>query len=177
MLPSSMRFMRFEIFFCKLRGSWSPKVNISCGIKIRKYIQNSFVKNKHLFINLSIYESSVPIKHINCLYNKISICILVVPKIISKLNFAKMILWWELGYKDGWSPDSVIKFGCEMDIRSIHEKEDSNICAGSLITWCKANCEEIFSIVLPSIAVMSFLYQLLYFALKPPRSTTKKGLF
>ena len=88
-----------------------------------------------------------------------------------------MILWWELGYKDGWSPDSVIKFGCEMNIRSIHEKEDSNICAGSLITWCKANCEEIFSIVLPSIGVMSFLYQLLYFALKPPRSTTKKGLF
>ena len=37
-----------------------------------------------------------------------------------------MIWWWELGYKDGWIPDSVIRFGCEMNIRAIHE-EDSNV--------------------------------------------------
>ena len=40
-------------------------------------------------------------------------------------NFSKIIWWWELGYKDGWKPDSVIKFGCEMSIRLIHE--DLNI--------------------------------------------------
>ena len=50
-----------------------------------------------------------------------------------------MIWWWELGYKDEWAPDSVIKSGCEVNIsRSIHEEEDFNICAGSLITWCKS---------------------------------------
>ena len=53
-----------------------------------------------------------------------------------------MIWWWDLGYKDGWTNDSVIKFGCEVNIRSIHEDEVSNICVGSLITWCKANCDD-----------------------------------
>ena len=48
--------------------------------------------------------------------------------------------------RDGCTPDSVIKFGCEMNIRSMHG-ENSNICAGSLITWCKPNCDEILSIV------------------------------
>ena len=84
---------------------------------------------------------------------------------------------WELGCKDGWIPDSVIKFGCEVNIRSIHEEEDFNRCVGSLITWCKANCNDIFSIALPSQVIISLLQQLLNFALKWPRSTTKKGLF
>ena len=87
-----------------------------------------------------------------------------------------MIWWWKLGCKHGWIPDSVIKFGCQVNIRSIHEEEDSNICVGSLITWCKPECDDIFSIALPSVVVMSFLHQLLDFALKSSRSTTKKGL-
>ena len=91
-----------------------------------------------------------------------------------------MIWWSELGYKDGRTLDLVIKFGCEVNIsyiRSIHEEESSNICAGSLITCCKPNCDQIFSIALPLIVVMSFLHQLLGFALKAPRRTTKKGFF
>ena len=47
-----------------------------------------------------------------------------------------MIWWWELGYKGVWTPDSVIKFGCEVHIGSMHEEKDSNISEGSLITWC-----------------------------------------
>ena len=80
-----------------------------------------------------------------------------------------MIWWWELGCKGGWTPDSVTKFGCEVNIRSIHEGEVSNICIGLLITWCKADCDDIFSITLPSLVIMSFLHQLLDFALKLPR--------
>ena len=72
--------------------------------------------------------------------------------------------------------DSVIKFGCEVNIRSKQE-EDSNIFVGSLITSCKPNCDETFSIALPSLAVVSFSHQLLDFELKSMRSTTKKGLF
>ena len=45
-----------------------------------------------------------------------------------------MIWWLELGCIDGWTPDSVIKFGCEENIRSMHEEEDPIICEGSLIT-------------------------------------------
>ena len=71
----------------------------------------------------------------------------------------------------------VIKFGFDVNIKSIHEEEDSNIWVGSLITWCKPNCDEIFSIALPSVVVVSLLHCLLGFALKSPRTTTKKGLF
>ena len=88
-----------------------------------------------------------------------------------------MIWWWKLGCKGGWTPDSVIGFGCEVNIRSIPEEEDSNIWVGSLTIWCKPNYNEIFSIALPSVAVMSFLHQLLDFALKSPRSTARNGLF
>ena len=76
-----------------------------------------------------------------------------------------MIWWWELGYKDGWTPDSIIKFGFAVNIRSIYEDEVSNICVGSSITWCKANGDDIFSITLPSLVVMSSLHQLLDFVL------------
>ena len=59
----------------------------------------------------------------------------------------------------------------------LHEEEDSNISTGSLITWYKPNCDEIFSIALPSFVVMSFIHQLLDFALRPPRNSTKKNYF
>ena len=85
--------------------------------------------------------------------------------------------WWELGCKDGWIPDSVIRFGCDVNIRSIHKEEDSNKCVGSLITWCKPDCDEIFSVALPSIVVRSFLRQLLDFAWKSPRSTIDSIVF
>ena len=88
-----------------------------------------------------------------------------------------MIWWWGLGCKDGWTPDPVIRFGCEVNIRSIHEEEVSNICVGLLIIWCKPNCNEILFIVLSSLVVMSFLHQSLDFTLKLPRSTTRNGLF
>ena len=73
-----------------------------------------------------------------------------------------MIWWWELGYKDGQTPDSVIKFGCEVNVRSIHEEEDSITYICSLITWCNLNCDDIFSITLPLLVVMTFLHNYLF---------------
>ena len=70
----------------------------------------------------------------------------------------------------------MIKFGCEVHITLINE-EDSNVCVGSVIIWFKPNCNGIFSIALPSFAVMSFSQQLLDFTLKSPKSNTKKWLF
>ena len=69
-----------------------------------------------------------------------------------------MIWWWDLRCKGGWTPDSVMRFSCEVNIRLIHEEEDSNIYVGSLIIWCKPNCIETFSIALSSVVVMSFLH-------------------
>ena len=73
-----------------------------------------------------------------------------------------MIWWWELGYKDGQTPDSVIKFGCEVNVRSIHEEEDSITYICSLISWCNLNCDDIFSITLPLLVVMTFLHNYLF---------------
>ena len=83
----------FLNFFCKPKGVFII-INGQCFMwkKIRKYIQNSFVKNEHLFINVSIYERFIPIKHSNCLSDKISICILVV------LDVTK-IRWWKMNFQ------------------------------------------------------------------------------
>ena len=59
--------------------------------KIRKYIQNSFDKNKHIFINISIYESTVPVKHINCSFDNIGISFLIMPD-------ATKIRWWKKNF-------------------------------------------------------------------------------
>lgn len=37
---------------------------------------------------------------------------------------------WRFGWLDEWTPDSVIKLGCDVKLKSIQEGE----CAGSLIT-------------------------------------------
>ena len=54
-----------------------------------------------------------------------------------------------LDVKTGKTPDSVIKFGCDVKIRSIHAKELSRICVGSFIICCIPNCDVIFSKILP----------------------------
>ena len=71
-----------------------------------------------------------------------------------------MIWWWELGCKDGYTSNSVIKFCCQVNIRSKNGEEDSNICIGWLITCCKPNCDYIFSIALASLLVMSLLHKI-----------------
>ena len=148
----------------------------------RDFLPCDFCSYYSSMIHTSIYESSIPIKHANCLSDKISICILVVPELTK-------IRWWIKNFckdkdkdnkfwcKDGWKPDSVIKFRSKVNIRSMHEEEYSNIYVGSLITWWKPNCDEIFSIALPAIVVTSFLRQLLDLSLKSPSTTTKEELF
>ena len=49
------------------------------------------------------------------------------------MNLAKTIWWWQLGWRDGWTPDSTTKFGCDVNIKSIYEEEFSNKWVGSLI--------------------------------------------
>ena len=69
--------------------------------------------------------------------------------------------WWrQFGGKDEWTPDSVVKSGCDGKIRSIHEEELSRICVGSLIICYSPNCDVIFSNTLPWEVVLSLKYQL-----------------
>ena len=79
----------------------------------------------------------------------------------SKLNFAKIIWWWQFECRDKWTLDSIIKFGCVMKIRLIHVKELFNMCVGSLITWCNPDCHVKFSIASPSELILFWQNQLL----------------
>ena len=80
----------FLVFFVNQGGSLSSAVNVQCGIKIEIIFQIVFVQNEHLLVSTGLYESSVPIKHINCSSDKISICILVVLD-VTKIRCLKKI--------------------------------------------------------------------------------------
>ena len=77
-------FLLDEIFIFFVKGGRYHQRLCFVLKKIRKYIQNSFIQNKQLFIGIGIYKSSVEIKHINCSSDKISVCILVVPDFAKK---------------------------------------------------------------------------------------------
>ena len=74
------------------------------------------------------------------------------------------------------TPDSITKFGCDINIKSIQEEESATRCVGSLISCCNPNWEAIASILEPSYDVLSPLNQRLVLILKSPRTTVKKEL-
>ena len=82
------------------------------------------------------------------------------------LNVAKLIWWWQLQCKDGWTLDSISKLGWELKIKSIFKDELFEIYVGLLISWCKPFCEVTPSIYLPSLLVISLLYKFLDFELE-----------
>ena len=135
-------FLLYEIFFVNQRESLSSTVTNSCGLKLESIFKIVLFRINTFFIDTGIYESSFPIKHINCSSHKVSICILVVPEVAN-------IRWWKNNFLVKFCENdlvmrirmyrwmysySVIKFGCEVNIRSMHEEEDPIICEGSLIT-------------------------------------------
>ena len=60
-------------------------------------------------------------------------------------------------------------------MRSIHQEEVFNMCAGSLITWYNPNCDVMLSITFPSKVDLSLQCHLLDLALKSPITTTREG--
>ena len=83
----------------------------------------------------------------------------------------------QLEWRKEWAPDSIAKFGWDVESRSIHEEEFCNIFVGSLINWYNPSCEVILSIVLPSKVVLSLFYQFVDLALKSPMYVIQKGYF
>ena len=69
------------------------------------------------------------------------------------------VWWWQLVWSDGWTPESVTKFGWCVSIRSIHEAKYSNKSVGSFISWCRPWNEKNVSSRVPSIDVLSSSYQ------------------
>ena len=72
-------------------------------------------------------------------------------------------------WSDGWTPESINKFGLFVHIRSIHEVEFSIKCAGSFISWCRPWNEESASSHVPSIDILSSSHQARDWVLKSPR--------
>ena len=56
-------------------------------------------------------------------------------KHILRLNFEKTIWWWQFGYKEGSTPECVIKFGWEVTINSMQDDKLFQKCVGLFIIW------------------------------------------
>ena len=113
----------------------------------------------------------VPRKLSYCLSNLVNISPLIVPD----FSFIRRgIMDFKRRMK---TPDSIIKFGWFVKIRSIHDDALPIMCMGFLIISSNQNWEVTPSILESSYVVMSLLYQKLVFALKSPRAIAGKGLF
>ena len=92
-------FFFFFFFFCKPRGVFIINGQCSMWNKIRKYIQNSFFRMTTSSLTL-VFTKALSQSNINCLSDKINICILVVPEITK-------IRWWIMNFQ--------VKF-CKIDL-------------------------------------------------------------
>ena len=113
----------------------------------------------------------VPRKLSYCLSNLVNISPLIVPD-FSFIRRGITDFKWRMK-----TPDSIIKFGWFVKIRSIHDDALPIMCVGFLITSSNQNWEVTPSILESSYVVMSLLYQKLVFALKSPRAIARKRLF
>ena len=77
---------------------------------------------------------------------------------------------------DGWIPQSTIKLGWSVNIRSIQEEEFANKCVGWVINCCKPYEVVTESILVPSIVLISLFHHDFDLALKLPRIIEKSGL-
>ena len=66
------------------------------------------------------------------------------------------------------TPDSITKFGCEANIKSMEGNELLVWCVGSLITYCSPNWEVMRSIFEPSFNALLLLQQRFDLTLKSP---------
>ena len=73
-----------------------------------------------------------------------------------------------LVWSDGWTPESITKFGWFVNVRSINETEFSIKCVGAFISWCRPWDQETTSSCVPSIDILSSS-QVGDWALKSPR--------
>ena len=87
-----------------------------------------------------------------------------------------IILSWQFGCKDKWSPEFTYKFGWFVNIKSIQKELFVWIWVGSFINW-----EKLFENVNeykcdPAIVLMSLPRYEEYLTLKSPVTTDKGGL-
>ena len=72
--------------------------------------------------------------------------------------------------------ESLTRFGCEVNIKSMHEEHSPSICVGSITTWLSLNCDKIFSMISRPKVVLLCLYHFLDWV-KITKNCGRKELF
>ena len=83
--------------------------------------------------------------------------------------------WWQLGCKEGWTPQTTAKLGWSVKMRSMQDNEFGNRWVGSHISWCSP-CIVNESMSVPSGDVLSSGHHDLDLALKLSNIIVKDGL-
>ena len=96
---------------------------------------------------------------------------------MDKSNLANTNWWWQYGWREGWTPESITRFDWEVNIRSIQDEDESSKWVGSLINWYSPWLHVKVSSLDPSYDVLPFLNHVWLLALKSPTATSKKGFF
>ena len=91
--------------------------------------------------------------------------------------FAKTIWWWKFECNEECTPESVIKYVWDGNIRSIQDDEVFEMWVGSLIICCKPNCAITFPIAFPSWLDLSWLCQFFDLTFKSQINTIRNGSF
>ena len=94
-----------------------------------------------------------------------------------KLNFTYGNWWWQFACREEWTPDSITKIGCVVNIKSEQEDELFKICIGLFMIWWKPKLDVQKSTFETSKLVTSLVYQDFDFVLKSPRTTIMKQFF
>ena len=82
-----------------------------------------------------------------------------------------------IGCSEKCTPGSVIKLGCDVNIRSIQDDEVFVMCVGALIICCKPNCVVTFSNAFPSRLDLSRQNQFFDLSFKSSINPIRNGLF
>ena len=85
--------------------------------------------------------------------------------------------WWQFGFNDEWTPESIERHGFSVKIRSIQEVVFVCICVGLFISWENPFEEDNASNFDPSLVLISLDYQDRHLALKSPVITDNSRLW
>ena len=133
-----------------------------------KYVNNSFIENTSLLVNIFTWKDKLPINLVYCSsYTKRSYG---GGYTILRLSL-KYVIWCSLGSISL----STTKCGWSVKINSMQDSEFGDIWVGSDISWWKPWVETKESNLVPSIVVESPYHHGFDEALKSPKMTVKAG--
>ena len=72
------------------------------------------------------------------------------------MSLAKTIWWWHLRWRDGWTPDSITKFGCAVNIENVENVE--NVASRTTHKLQKASLEDFRTTKIGNILVQMSVF-------------------